>query len=475
MALDTNLVAYWKMDESSGDATDSVASHTLTNTNVTYGTGKINNGAAFNSTGDSLRTTTDTDFNFAVNQAFTISAWVNVASVGGNQFIFSHQIGNATARGYALQLTAADFEMKVWDDVGGGKYFGTYTNADVIAINTWYHLTAVYSGNSAATGIDLYKNGVLMTSTDYTAGTVATITNTGGVTVGNTNSGATAYNFDGTIDEVGVWNRALSADEVSQLYNSNRALAYPLTAPTLYGGVAYLKLDDASGNPVDSIGARTFTNNNTVGFSAGKINNGADFVAASSRDITIPTTLPDLNSNTPFSFSFWMKTTAAATAFLSTRCNTSAHAQWNIMYYYTSSNKKVLFEISPANSAGNRMSVANTTGNDLHDGTWHHIAITYSGSRLLSGVKIYTDGTSQTVVDDSTNTLSTNAPTGTAGAIGSRTATFGSYLTGSLDEFGIFNRELTSTEVSTLYNAGAGLQYPWAVSTANTTNFFNFI
>src|SRR3990167_551156 len=64
MALDTNLVAYWKMDESSGDATDSVASHTLTNTNVTYGTGKINNGAAFNSTGDSLRTTTDTDFFF---------------------------------------------------------------------------------------------------------------------------------------------------------------------------------------------------------------------------------------------------------------------------------------------------------------------------------------------------------------------------------------------------------------------------
>ena len=48
MALTDNLVSYWKLDESSGNAADSVGSNTLTNTNtVTYSAGKINNGADF--------------------------------------------------------------------------------------------------------------------------------------------------------------------------------------------------------------------------------------------------------------------------------------------------------------------------------------------------------------------------------------------------------------------------------------------
>jgi hypothetical protein len=43
MALTDNLVAYYKLDESSGNAADIVNSITLTNTSTTYGTGKINN------------------------------------------------------------------------------------------------------------------------------------------------------------------------------------------------------------------------------------------------------------------------------------------------------------------------------------------------------------------------------------------------------------------------------------------------
>ena len=49
MSLTTNIVAYWKFDESSGNAMDSTGNgNTLTNVNtVTYSAGKINNGANF--------------------------------------------------------------------------------------------------------------------------------------------------------------------------------------------------------------------------------------------------------------------------------------------------------------------------------------------------------------------------------------------------------------------------------------------
>lgn len=222
--------------------------------------------------------------------------------------------------------------------------------------------------------------------------------------------------------------------------------------------IAYYKLDEASGNPVDSSGGGyNLTNVNTATFSAGKLNNGANFVSASSQQFTIPSGLPDLNSNTAFSFSFWIKTSSTGAQFISTRCDGSAFAQWNIMANPTSG--RILFEISPANSSANRMSVKNTTGNVINDGSWHHVVITKNATRLTSGVKIYIDGTSATIVDDTTNTLSSDAPTGTAGAIGSRTTTFGSYFDGSLDEFGIWNRELTSGEVTSLYNSGSGLSY----------------
>ena len=54
----TTPLAYWKLDESSGDAIDSISSLTAVNTSVTYGTGKLNNGAIYN--GSAFHTVSDT-------------------------------------------------------------------------------------------------------------------------------------------------------------------------------------------------------------------------------------------------------------------------------------------------------------------------------------------------------------------------------------------------------------------------------
>jgi hypothetical protein len=225
--------------------------------------------------------------------------------------------------------------------------------------------------------------------------------------------------------------------------------------------VSYWKLDESSGNIADATGGGwTGTNVNTVTFSSGKINNGANFASASSQQFTVSSSFTDLNSNTAFSFSYWMKRTDTSNQFIGTRCNGSAHAQWNIYVNNGGAGTpNVAFEISPINNSSNQLACAATFAN-LQDGNWHHVVITYDGSRSTSGVTIYIDGSSRTVTSI-TNTLSTNAPTGSSMAIGSRTSTFGSYYDGSLDEFGIWSRALTSGEVTSLYNSGAGVQYPF--------------
>src|SRR3990167_10109236 len=69
---------------------------------------------------------------------------------------------------------------------------------------------------------------------------------------------------------------------------------------------AYWKLDESSGNAADSVASNTLTNTNTVGYSAGKINNAADFVGANSTYFIAGSPVAALGAK---SYSFWTKVT----------------------------------------------------------------------------------------------------------------------------------------------------------------------
>ena len=94
----------------------------------------------------------------------------------------------------------------------------------------------------------------------------------------------------------------------------------------------------------------------------------------------------------------------------------------------------------------------------LSTSTFYNVVVTYDGSKSVSGVKIYINGTLQT--------LSTiyDVFTGSSSAVTAST-TIGSRAGGSLffngivDEIAPFNDILTQSEVTELYNSGSGLQY----------------
>jgi MSHA biogenesis protein MshQ len=156
--------------------------------------------------------------------SFTLTAWVNPSNSDAGSRIFADDENNS--QGYALSL----------GDPGSGKLrfysrgvspISVDTLASVIPINTWTFVTAVH--NSATKTREIYVNGVAQTviGDNGVSGVSHTYSGNWGVDTGiasiggETDSGETANRFTGAIDEVRMYNSALSAAEINEVYQEN--------------------------------------------------------------------------------------------------------------------------------------------------------------------------------------------------------------------------------------------------------------
>lgn len=211
MALLTSLVAYWKLDESSGDAADSSGnSNTLTNINTTaYATGILNNGADFeasNSNRLSIVNGSQTGLNLTTD--FTFSLWIKLESTPGAVYtLISRRTSNTF--GYELYYSAGTISLELMQ--GGSSVI--YTAAQTFTNGTWYHLvvrwtnsidTAEFFVNGASIGADVDVATIVGGSATFALGSINT---------------STSY-FDGIMDEVAIWARALTNPEIVSVYNS---------------------------------------------------------------------------------------------------------------------------------------------------------------------------------------------------------------------------------------------------------------
>jgi hypothetical protein len=228
MALTDNLVSYWKLDESSGDAADSVGDNDLTNNGtVTYSSGVINNGAALASS--SSQNLIVSDPLIAVNSDVSYSFWVKHTTVPGNGEIqqwMIHEINgdNDIYQSLMLQKTVGGIQqIQIYID--GTSAIEDYYNSS-IATDTWYHIVLTID---YASGYVLYINGSSVktgSAPAYGSGDTLTSRFSLGVCWFLDGNNYGRY-FNGMMDEVGIWSRVLTSDEVVELYNSGDGLAYP--------------------------------------------------------------------------------------------------------------------------------------------------------------------------------------------------------------------------------------------------------
>ena len=224
MPLADNLVSYWKLDESSGNAADSVGSNTLTNINTTlYVAAKINNGADIETSsiqGFSISDASQTGLDFS--DALSFACWVKFESIpAGENSIIVKRVGTDSQRAYHWKLNSSTLVGFLWY-TDGATIGGNLSVAWTPSTATWYYITVTKSGTTVKFYVDSSQQGADQT------GSAATIANTTApFEVGHWVDDV--GNFDGIIDEIGVWSRALTDAEIISLYNSGVGLSYPFS------------------------------------------------------------------------------------------------------------------------------------------------------------------------------------------------------------------------------------------------------
>ncbi len=149
-------------------------------------------------------------FNFATNRIFSLELWANgpPAQEEGGALIAKGTGGGGEQ--FALDVVGGNYRFFAWD--GGTPNTPFVCQATAGPNNTWQHIVAVL--DQPAGRMKLYVNGI-----ERGSGTPrATLINTSHeVSIGaRKSSGASGYelNFDGRIDEVTIYNRALSTNEI---------------------------------------------------------------------------------------------------------------------------------------------------------------------------------------------------------------------------------------------------------------------
>jgi hypothetical protein len=161
----------------------------------------------------------------------------------------------------------------------------------------------------------------------------------------------------------------------------------------------------------------------------------------------------DGSTDSAFSVSAWFKQSSADTgAFPIIGKYDSSDKEW-LLYHPGAANNLQFILLLYDNSSGAYIGRQDT--NAVTADTWHHIVATYSGNEASSGIKIYIDGVQ--VDDADVNSGSYTAMENTGGSFkmaGGMSGIATWYGNGNVDEVAVFSSELTSGNVTTIYNSG---------------------
>lgn len=424
VSITDDLEAYYKLDETTGTtALDYIGSNDGTMTGYTFNDGNIwgdvntdNDVINFDGTGDYV------DTGLAdLNSDITLSAWAKISSAAGstvkgivgirdsvgNNRIYIGFVGGQTAPVFSIGNPSIN--------ITGGS----------IGLDTWALITATYNNTTGA--MELFVNGTSVgtqTSSRTDSGLnyfIGAVNNAGTPTSGT-------Y-LNGGVDDVQVYSRVLSSDEITAQYNEGRG-SYALSGDGLvaqYSGRDYNATHILDSNPV----VEGATNNTVYGKTFDGTN---DYISLGTQN--------DVNDEA--TWSFWVKR------------NSNVGYAGLIGKYNTSGNQRS-FGIGTS-SGGTTIKMllsSNGTTTGIFDNspvemvydinTWTLVTISYSGGNY---VKFYQNGEFK---KEYTDDIPSNVFPSTADLRLAYTQTTFGKFNGSLDEVGIWSRALSEDEITYLY------------------------
>jgi len=442
--LDSGLAGYWKLDDGSGtSATDSSTNGntgTLTN-GPTWTTGQVGGALDFDGSNDYV-TMGDQSVHEGM-AAMSLAGWIKMDNLpAANYFVISKSSGIGQ---YRLAISSAGIPTFVVATNNNAWYSaGTTANgATALTTSTWIHLLGTYDGQY----VRLYVNGVL-------AGTGSQAIS--GAIVSNTSEFRLSYDtygnyFNGQIDEVRIYNRALSESEVSDLYR----LTSPTGVDTSLKGYWSFNGPDMNGTTAyDRSGAGnngTLTNGPTR--TIGKIGQALRFDGAD--DYVDAGSASSLDNITQMTMTAWIKPNSLGengSGRIIDKDGTSFAGR--MLYVCSSGTCGVNNSLRFARGFGTTDGTWTTTADAVSMGVWQFVAITYDDSSVSNDPVFYVNGS---VVSSSENSTPVGSAETTEASynwvIGNRPAGDRSF-DGSIDEVRVYNRILSVNEITALYNQG---------------------
>jgi hypothetical protein len=229
----TGLVGYWPFCGNAND--ESGNGNNGTNNGATLTTdrfGNSNSAYSFNGINNWIQVANSSILNPV---AITISAWIKPNDYYNGNASFIVNKGFDQNQGH-YDLNIATSNQKLRFVLGPNIY--SESNS-VMNLNEWKFITATITGLT----MKIYINGVLENtvtqSTNFGLGS-----NIEDLYFGKMNSVNFPYWFNGIIDDIGIWNRALTQEEITNLYNVNQCITNITVTDTLIINVGQLSFND---------------------------------------------------------------------------------------------------------------------------------------------------------------------------------------------------------------------------------------
>ena len=445
--LSDSLVAHWALDEQYGQA----AHDMVGNSHGTFGAStspgsddptwkpagecKVNGCASFDG-GDYIPISN----NIALTTEATWSFWYNSNNFPSTtNMIFDKYNTTGTERSYRIS-EGSNNAASIQHSSDGINNQTSSSSSSFLIDGGWHHALITFDNGT----FKFYRDGVYHSeATGYSSLHSPPIS----TEIGRQRAGNTAY-FNGLIDEVKIYNTALTADQVKQDMNAGASVAYSVgseEADELEGGagapsIAEWKFDEKQGTVAyDSSGN---ANDGTVNGATWKsgCQQGACLVFDGVDDYLSCGTSSVLTSMAAFTIEGWVKTTA--TTFNPVVSLSSGYSGFHVPW----SSGRSLIYLGPSN-----FRYFSNSPTDILDGEWHHVAavVTGSGQTDINNAKMYVDGKEQDVY--STNT-SGPPETKTLCRIG---RAGGFYNLGQIDHLRIYDYARTPAQIAYDYNRGA--------------------